>query len=558
MSAVSTDGSAGRVTAFRFFTRVFAPQLIGAAYRGILGREAEPNGLHAYARSLANSRDLAEILRDFQRSDECWQQSIADRSEDLIRSFYQGLLNREPGPAGLEHHAAELAEGHNLAALLREICQSEEHWNIILDSRANGLIREFYLALLGREPEREALENGSAKLLQAHDLRAVLADLCGSDEHWQLTLGRRAHDLVRAVYLGLLGREPELKALESFAAKLARTRDLAGLLAGVSGSDEHWKLILSSRSEDVVRGFCHGILGRDPEPDELASLSAALAKSRNLADLVHSIDRSDDTWRKSLGARSSDLVRAVYQGLLGREPDEKALANCSAKLAQTADLATLLTTVVRSDEFLRLPMRFSGELGARDAYEAPALVFLHLQKTAGTTLQDMLSKTYGQKIYREHNDRLDFWSPRQLARYSVFAGHFNYDSLAFIPRRTLSIFTFVRHPKERLISLYYFWRAHEPSSPHFHIGMKAANELSIEEFFEDEQTIRKCAHDIWNHQTWGIMGRRQWLTWKRLLARNADENSAQEYVSQLIRPLIRQRLREFLVVGLQDEFEKVC
>ena len=107
----------------------------------------------------------------------------------------------------------------------------------------------------------------------------------------------------------------------------------------------------------------------------------------------------------------------------------------------------------------------------------------------------MLVESFGGKVYHKHSDVLHLHSPAELCTYSVFAGHFNHDSLAFIPRRKLSIFTLVREPKQRLLSLYNFWRAHDPNAPGFHERMRLANDLDLETFYRSDEVVHRC--DTW-------------------------------------------------------------
>ncbi|MGA2227357.1 MAG: sulfotransferase family 2 domain-containing protein, partial [Syntrophobacteraceae bacterium] len=187
----------------------------------------------------------------------------------------------------------------------------------------------------------------------------------------------------------------------------------------------------------------------------------------------------------------------------------------------------------------------------------PCLVFLHIQKTAGTSMQNHLRDCFGQKeFYSEHSDSLYIHSPAELSTYDVFAGHFNYDSLRFIPRRTLSIFTFVREPRQRLISLYHFLRAHESGHPNFvsEGTMELANRLLIEEFFENPE-IRKD-YGFWNNMCWAVMGQLQWREWMSLLTTEKDETAVADILDSAIRPAIIERLKEFMFIGLQEDFDR--
>lgn len=168
----------------------------------------------------------------------------------------------------------------------------------------------------------------------------------------------------------------------------------------------------------------------------------------------------------------------------------------------------------------------------------------------------MLRDAFGEgAVYSEHADSLMHRSPAHLAQYNVLAGHFNHDSLRFLPFDDIKLFTFVRHPKKRLVSLYAFYRAHNSEAPTYNEEMRIANQCDAEAFFCDE---RICHSSIaWNHMTFCIMGERQWASWKDLLAANAPETERRKQLSSM-RRAIRKRLHEFSFVGLQEDFERAC
>jgi Sulfotransferase family len=198
----------------------------------------------------------------------------------------------------------------------------------------------------------------------------------------------------------------------------------------------------------------------------------------------------------------------------------------------------VLESIMSSAEFVKLQQR-------------EAVVFMHIQKTGGTSLQRMLRDVWGQNLFAEHGDTLATHKGVELSAYSIFAGHFNYDSLRHLPRKRQSIFTFVREPKERLLSLYYFLRAHEPTAPNWEEGMIAANKYLVDEFFARNEIGDFST--LWNHMTFCVMGRHEWAKWRTAI-KDLDAERVSEFVSQTARPAIRQRLSEFAFVGLQRDF----
>lgn len=89
------------------------------------------------------------------------------------------------------------------------------------------------------------------------------------------------------------------------------------------------------------------------------------------------------------------------------------------------------------------------------------LVFLHLAKTGGTTLDHHFAKAFAPDEICPRKIDLHGQSPEDLARYRYFSGHFDYDQLRLIPGPIFTV-TVLRNPAERVISSYYFLKRHTP------------------------------------------------------------------------------------------------
>lgn len=89
------------------------------------------------------------------------------------------------------------------------------------------------------------------------------------------------------------------------------------------------------------------------------------------------------------------------------------------------------------------------------------LVFLHLAKTGGTTLDHHFSQAFAPEEICPRKVQLHELPPEQLARYRYFSGHFAHDDLRLIPGPIFTV-TVMRHPAERVISNYYFLKRHTP------------------------------------------------------------------------------------------------
>ncbi|GGJ08167.1 sulfotransferase family protein [Neoroseomonas lacus] len=89
------------------------------------------------------------------------------------------------------------------------------------------------------------------------------------------------------------------------------------------------------------------------------------------------------------------------------------------------------------------------------------LVFLHVAKTGGTTLDHHFAKAFAPDEICPRNIDLHQLPPDDLARYRYFSGHFVYDQLRLIPGPIFTV-TVLRNPAERVISNYYFLKRHTP------------------------------------------------------------------------------------------------
>jgi len=118
------------------------------------------------------------------------------------------------------------------------------------------------------------------------------------------------------------------------------------------------------------------------------------------------------------------------------------------------------------------------------------LVFLHVPKTAGTSLRGYIFDTIRPDLVApaRHRlpDRLSDEELAELANYRAFVGHFDIIDLGRFPVPQ-AVFTVLRDPVEMIVSLYDFWRAHDPGfiEQHDLIGPRLARAMTFEEFVGD-------------------------------------------------------------------------
>ena len=125
--------------------------------------------------------------------------------------------------------------------------------------------------------------------------------------------------------------------------------------------------------------------------------------------------------------------------------------------------------------------------------EKKPAIFVHIQKTAGTSMVDLFRRHYQEKQIISHGDYLsgvehfsfNFWKINRKVisdfhNIRFLSGHFGYDfAKQFMPSRYS--FTFLRDPVERVLSFYYFCRTRDP---HEYDIYRLCHELTLDEFLK--------------------------------------------------------------------------
>jgi hypothetical protein len=203
----------------------------------------------------------------------------------------------------------------------------------------------------------------------------------------------------------------------------------------------------------------------------------------------------EDNLQPSQAISEDDYVLWAYRLLLGREPEPKAIEENSYK----HDTMLLVDSILNSEEFHArfTPERALPERNPFATWTRDAIAFLHLPKTGGTTLRNLLGAHFpADRICPQAYNGLHLYKAADLAQYDFFAGHFDAFALHFIPRRDVRCISLFRDPVARLISWYRFCRAH-PRSGHYieEQFIRMAHDLTVEEFFEHDYAIHSPYHN---------------------------------------------------------------
>jgi hypothetical protein len=183
-------------------------------------------------------------------------------------------------------------------------------------------------------------------------------------------------------------------------------------------------------------------------------------------------------------------------------------------------------------------------------------IFMHIMKTAGTSMVNCARQYYGNNNVMSHGDHIVGWSEfplrdkffdpgaaqGQFGHVPFISGHFGYDFAKPFMKERYS-FTFLRDPVERIISLYYFCKTRDPNE--FRI-YRLTQEYTFEEFLTrglSEPEIKAC---VWNNQTWQLAHGYG----------NSNGLGISSFSEEELFKLAVQHLGEFSYIGFAESFEE--
>ncbi|MGF1535242.1 MAG: sulfotransferase family 2 domain-containing protein [Elainellaceae cyanobacterium] len=165
------------------------------------------------------------------------------------------------------------------------------------------------------------------------------------------------------------------------------------------------------------------------------------------------------------------------------------------------------------------------------------LCFIHIPKTAGTTLTSILDSKFDRdKICPEHRlIELHEYSAEQIAGYRLFRGHFSYDIGLILPRSP-HLVTMLRDPVERVISAYEFMKTCIIIHPQAAATQHKARTLPLKDYICDPNVS-----GVVNAQARQLAGR----AW-----RGAARSAHRDWLDAA-----RAHLEDFAFVGLTEQFD---
>jgi hypothetical protein len=129
-----------------------AELIVQRAYREVLNRPADPDGLRTYRdRLMHDGWTEREIIEQLQRS----REARGTNADEAIAQAYREVLGREPDPQGLASYRAKWRDGWTQGQIRDDLRRSHEGRNNYI----HNVITKAYREVLGREPDPAGFAN---------------------------------------------------------------------------------------------------------------------------------------------------------------------------------------------------------------------------------------------------------------------------------------------------------------------------------------------------------------------------------------------------------------
>ena len=168
------------------------------------------------------------------------------------------------------------------------------------------------------------------------------------------------------------------------------------------------------------------------------------------------------------------------------------------------------------------------------------LTHLHIPKTAGTSLRESIALAHPDLKVQQIPD------PQQVqpgADTDVISGHFSYDNAASYGKPVITV---LRHPVDRFVSIYFFWRQLYERDIERTRKTSLAHHLSLLDFAKafDEPEL---ASELYNRMAWQVHSDFRLMRRFQMRCNRGVDTSA------LIDGALN-NLRSFAVIGFQDRY----
>lgn len=185
---------------------------VDQAYRDILSRPPDPEGLAFWSAELRSGTDPDDLIELLMTSEE-----FAGQTAPIVR-LYRSVFDRLPDLGGLRFWVGKANAGVSLPGLADAFLASAEFEELADAQSSEEIVAAIYGRSLGRTPDAEGLGFWQGELDAGRlTLPEFVATISESPEHQALRNGEVTTTLI---YLGLLQRVPEPGGLEYWSSEV--------------------------------------------------------------------------------------------------------------------------------------------------------------------------------------------------------------------------------------------------------------------------------------------------------------------------------------------------
>lgn len=315
-----------------------------------------------------NFIDVNAETKDMQIIEEPMQNQIQEKDKEQDQNK-EPVITTEKNvneDQNKEQNQPEIQEQNKQSVEIKENQIQNGSYSSDVKENCKILIKQFYKGFYGREADNDGLEYWSNEIVsQRRTVANVFECFINSDECKSKNYNNEEY--VKALYIGLQGREPDAAGLEYWTSQLGLGQSRKVVLYNIFNSNEfQTKLDLmgiknkgqidldlndnKGSVKNLINQFYKGIYGREADNGGLEFWSSqVLDGKQSIADILLVFTNSEEC--KSKNYTNEEYVKSIYTALFNRTPNNEELNYWVGVLESGNSRVSVLAINMNSKEF---------------------------------------------------------------------------------------------------------------------------------------------------------------------------------------------------------------